>query len=112
MGLTYQRLRQLRRWALVSPTTCPLLERAWDLARAAPPGRLPGPVGIALKEVRDLGWSWESGPWQWDRPGDSPLPVTGGPQGFFDHEVRVAVLLAARGAVLAVAADQAEEGHG
>ena len=68
-----------------------LIERAWELARRAPARGTKGPVGVVAEEVHSLGWRWDSGPWHWDRPGDAPLPLTGGPQGHFDHEVRHAV---------------------
>lgn len=61
---------------------------AWELTRSQPNPNVLGQIGVVRREVAQLGWGWECGPWQWERPGDTPLPITGGPQGFFDHAIR------------------------
>ncbi len=77
MCLTYQRLRQLRRWLLVSPGAAELVAAIWPLARTQPPRSIRGPVGIVLKEVENLGWRWDVSPWHWRRPGDARAPAAG-----------------------------------
>ena len=57
---------------------------------------LPGPrdiIGLAWQEAESLGWSWPT-PWGFTRPnGLSALPLTGGPAGWWDHELREGIRL-------------------
>ena len=91
MATTVQRVSQLRRWRQEDHQISRVVERAWFLAMnsARPkPGAVRGPVGLVLQEAESLGWDWSSPPWQFRRKGQSPVPLCGGPNGYFSHELR------------------------
>ena len=47
----------------------------------------PGPVKELFAAVRRLGWSW-SDPWNFSRPSKSRLPLLGGEDAWWLHEIR------------------------
>ena len=68
-----------------------ILDRAWFLemkGAKAKPGAVLGPVGLVRHEADSLGWDWIASPWRFDRVGKSLVPLTGGPNGYFSHELR------------------------
>ena len=68
-----------------------ILERAWFLemrGKKAKAGAVLGPVGLVRHEADSLGWDWTTSPWRFERVGKSPVPLTGGPNGHFSHELR------------------------
>ena len=52
----------------------------------------PGPVGLVFKAVETLGWTWVSVD-GFRRPGRSDLPLCGGPDTWWDHELRAGLRL-------------------
>jgi len=46
-----------------------------------------------MGEVRALGWSWESSLWAFDSA-QGPVPVVGGPNGYYAHRVREGIRIA------------------
>ena len=53
----------------------------------------PGPVGLVFKAVAALGWTWTS-VGVFKRPGRCDLPLCGGPDAWWDHELRDGLRLA------------------
>ena len=91
MTTTVQRISQLRRWCQEDHQISRVVERAWFLAVNSPrpkAGAVLGPVGLVQQEAESLGWDWSSAPWHFERQGQSPVPLTGGPNGYFGHELR------------------------
>ena len=91
MACTVQRISQLRRWCQEDPQIVRILERAWFLemkGTKAKAGAVLGPVGLVRHEADTLGWDWTASPWRFERVGKSPVPLTGGPNGYFSHELR------------------------
>lgn len=46
-----------------------------------------GPVGLIFKEVKECNMEWEQ-PWAFQREGRADLPLVGGPDGWWKHEIR------------------------
>ena len=40
------------------------------------------------REAHSLGWTWTDTPWAFARPRAEPVPLVGGPNGFFSHALR------------------------
>ena len=87
----YQCLCALRRFMKNRPGLHDVLLRCWRACVDG--GSAPGPVGIVLKLVSQLGWQWKSFD-KFDRPGRSPLPIEGGRDSWWKHELRDGLRLA------------------
>ena len=88
----YQCLCMLRRFVQKRPDLKAMFLRCWQ-AYAHECRSAPGPIGLIAKMVAQLGWSWVEFD-KFSRPGRSELPVAGGPDSWWLHEVRDGLRLA------------------
>ena len=91
MATTVQRVSQLRGWCQEDEQVKDVVEGAWYLVTRGPKARagaVLGPVGLVRQQIESLGWDWSHSPWRFERPSRSPVPLTGGPNGYFSHEPR------------------------
>ena len=86
MAASYQCLVTLRRQLRKKPDLMPAVQRTWRLYEAGT-AHAPGPVGFLQKVLTELDWNWNA-PDSFSRPGQPPLPITGGTEGWWQHQVR------------------------
>ena len=87
----YQCLCTLRQFVSKRPDLRDMLLRCWRAHVEG--GSAPGPVGLVFKAVAQIGWQWNCFD-HFSRPGRSPLPLCGGPDSWWRHELRDGLQLA------------------
>jgi len=105
-AIVYQSMCTLRRFVSKSPDLAFVLRNCWQ-ACVVDGGVAPGPVGLIHKAVLSIGWSWNSFE-HFARPGRTPLPLCGGPDNWWQRELRDGLMLAKWG----IAAEKRNDMHG
>ena len=89
----YQCLKMLREMVCRRPELHALLRSVWQECVSSNRQRACGPIGLIFEVVGVLGWTWSEFQ-QFERQDRAPLPLTGGSDGWWLHEVRDGLRLA------------------
>ena len=88
----YQCMCTLRNFVTKRPDLCDMMQRCWQAHKDSVVSA-PGPIGLVAKCVTQLGWSWDTFD-KFGRPGRSALPLSQGPDPWWQHELRDGLRLA------------------
>ena len=89
MASMYQCLCALRKFLPTRPHLNHVVYEAWAFYHndSSNSTHAHGPIGLVLKTLEHMGWSWDE-PHTFTRPGRSPLHIVGCDQIWWEHQVR------------------------